>query len=266
VDWYDHRFDPLGIDTDIYYSRSSNGSISFLPSIKVNDGPPVNWSLVASNLAPNMGDYSALVADGCNVYANFADGRGGSPDSWVATINDCATPTVISLVQAQAQPDHVDLGWYAADGGDVLASVFRREENSAWTEIGSIRTDGSNHLNFRDVSVRAGVRYGYRIGIQGTTGMEFFGEAWVDVPLEAGLAFQRVTNPVVGNLDVSFTLKGSDPATIQLIDVTGRAVESVRVTASGQARLSGKGVKSGVYWVKLTQSGRSVMARTVFVR
>ena len=266
VDWYDHRIDPLGINTDIYYSRSSNGSVSFLPSIKVNDGPSINWSLVGTNLMPNMGDYSALVADGCNVYANFADGREGSPDAWVATIKDCATTGVISLVLAQARPDRVDLGWYAADVGDVLVSVFRREQNTAWTEVGSIRTDGSGRLDFRDVSVRAGSRYGYRIGIRGATGMEFFGEVWVDVPVGVGLAFQRVTNPVIGDLDVSFTLQSADPATIQLIDVTGRAVETVRVTASGRTRLGGQGLASGVYWVKLTQRGRSVMARTVVVR
>lgn len=265
VDWYDHRGDPLGIGTDIYYSRSSNASVTFLPSVKVNDGPPVNWSLVSSNLAPNMGDYSALVADGCNVYANFADGRQGTPDSWVATINDCATPTLISLVQAQAQPDHVDLGWYAASG-NVSATVFRREENGDWVELGSIQTDGASRLSFRDASVRAGGRYDYRIGVQGVSGMEYFGEVWVDVPLVSELAIQRVTNPVIGDLTVSFTLPHSDPATIQLIDVSGRAVETVRATASGQARLSGRGLTSGVYWIKLTQRGRSVQARAVFIR
>jgi len=237
VDWYDHRGDPLGINTDIYYARSSNASVTFLPSIKVNDGPPVNWSNVASNLAPNMGDYSALVADGCNVYANFADGRQGSPDSWVATINDCATPTLISVVQAQAQPDHVDLGWYAASGS-VSATVFRREPNSDWVALGTIETDGASRLSFRDASVRAGGRYDYRIGVQGASGMEFFGEVRVDVPLGTELAIQRVTNPVIGDLTVTFTLPHNDPATIQLIDVSGRAVETVRATASGQARLA----------------------------
>jgi hypothetical protein len=33
-----------------------------------------------------MGDYSALVSDGLNVYANWADGRQGTPDSWIAKI------------------------------------------------------------------------------------------------------------------------------------------------------------------------------------
>ena len=265
VDWYDHRGDPLGINTDIYYARSSNGGVTFLPSVKVNDGPPVNWSLVSSNLAPNMGDYSNLVADGCDVYANFADGRQGTPDSWVATINDCATPTIISLVQAQAEPDHVDLGWYSG-GGSVVATVYRRAPGSDWVALGTVRTDGTGNLRFRDVNVQPGAQYDYRIGVQGTAGMEFFGQTSVTVPVTAALAIQRVSNPSVGDLTVSFTLPRSDPATIQLLDVSGRALKSVGVTASGQARLSGDGITSGVYWVRLTQRGHSVTARTVFIR
>jgi len=80
------------------------------------------------------------------------------------------------------------------------------------------------------------------------------------------LAIQRVSNPIVGDLKVSFTLPRSEPATIQLLDVSGRTVESVRVTASGQASLSGNGLTSGVYWVKLTQGARTAMARTVYIK
>ncbi len=265
VDWFDHRGDLLGIGTDVYYARSSTGGASFLASIKVNDGPPVNWSNVASNLAPNMGDYLALVADGCNVYANFADGRQGTPDSWLATINDCATPTIISVIQAQAQPDRVDLGWYSG-GGDVMATVYRREGNTGWSELGSIRTDGTSRLSYRDLAVKAGARYEYRLGVLNPGGLEYFGDVWVDVPLSAELAIQRVTNPVVGDLTVSFTLPRNAPATLQLLDVSGRAIETIRATASGQAKLGGGGLNSGVYWVKLTQGGQSVKARTVFIR
>ena len=266
VDWYDQRGDPLGINTDIYYSRSSNGGLTWVNSIKVNDGPPVNWSNVSSNLAPNMGDYSNLVADGCNVYANFADGRQGTPDSWVATINDCATPTIVSLVQSDATPDHVDLGWYSAGGASLAATVFRRGETTDWAVIGSIHADGTGMLSFRDAAVQAGARYEYRIGVQNPGGLQFYGDTWVSVPVSDQLAIQRVSNPIVGDLKVSFTLPRSEPATIQLLDVSGRTVESLRVTASGQASLSGNGLTSGVYWVKLTQGARTAMARTVYIK
>ena len=266
IDWMDHRGDPCGIGTDVYYTRSATGGASWGGSLKVNDGPPVNWSLVSSNLAPNFGDYWNLVADGCNVYANFADGRQGTPDSWVATINECATPTLIAVTHALAEPDHVDLGWYASDAAELVATIFRREPGGEWSQIGTTRSDGGGQISFRDVAVRAGTRYGYRLGITGDAGVEYFGEVWVDVPAEMGLAIRALSNPVTEELTVSFSLPSGAPGTIELLDVAGRAIQTVKVDASGRARLGGPGLAAGVYVVKLTQAGRSVTARTVVVR
>ncbi len=85
--WYDHRNDAQnGILTDLYHARSRDGGRTFEPNEKVNDGPGINWSLVPSRLAPNMGDYIALTSDGDNIYALWADGRLGTPDSWVMRV------------------------------------------------------------------------------------------------------------------------------------------------------------------------------------
>lgn len=87
VVWYDHRNDrQFGILTDLFASVSSDGGRRFGPDRQVNDGPATNWNLVPSRLAPNMGDYIGLVSDGRRIYANWADGRLGSPDSWMAQI------------------------------------------------------------------------------------------------------------------------------------------------------------------------------------
>ncbi len=87
VIWYDHRLDGAnGILTDMGYASSADGGISFSPSTLFNDGGSVNWNNVATNIYPNMGDYSALVSDGTAVYANWADGRGGTPDAFFAAL------------------------------------------------------------------------------------------------------------------------------------------------------------------------------------
>jgi hypothetical protein len=92
VAWYDHRDDPAnGILTTMYYARSDDGGASFGPSARFSTGAAVNWSNVSTNIFPNMGDYSALVADGMNVYVNWADGRGGTPDSYFARLVDATT-------------------------------------------------------------------------------------------------------------------------------------------------------------------------------
>jgi len=85
--WYDHRNDARGILTDLFHTRSRNGGRTFGPAERVNDGPGINWSLVPSRLAPNMGDYIALTTDGDNVYTVWADGRLGTPDSWMMRVS-----------------------------------------------------------------------------------------------------------------------------------------------------------------------------------
>jgi hypothetical protein len=88
VVWYDHREDAdFGIGTDLYHARSRDGGKHFEANHRVNDGPAVNWNLVTSQLAPNMGDYISLVADDKVVYANWGDGRLGTPDSWLAAVS-----------------------------------------------------------------------------------------------------------------------------------------------------------------------------------
>jgi hypothetical protein len=85
--WYDHRNDAQGgILTDLFHTRSQDGGRTFEASARVNDGPAINWSLVPSQLAPNMGDYISLASDGSNIYTVWADGRLGTPDSWMVQV------------------------------------------------------------------------------------------------------------------------------------------------------------------------------------
>ena len=88
VVWYDHREDAtFGVNTDVFQSRSRDGGGHFSANTRVNDGPATNWNVVPSRLAPNIGDYISLVSDGNSVYASWADGRLGSPDSWMAAVS-----------------------------------------------------------------------------------------------------------------------------------------------------------------------------------
>ena len=85
--WYDHRTDAQGgILTDLYQARSRDGGRTFEANQRVNDGVSINWNLTPSRIAPNMGDYIALTADGDHVYTLWADGRLGTPDSWVMSL------------------------------------------------------------------------------------------------------------------------------------------------------------------------------------
>ena len=265
VDWYDHRRDAAnGINTDVAYSRSSNAGGTFASSQLVNDGAPVNWNNVSSNLAPNMGDYSALVADGCNVYANFADGRQGSPDSWLATLNDCVVPAQAAIIATDAQPDHVDLTWYSPDGSAALATVYRSEDGTQWTALGDIQADGTGELHFRDAAVQPGARYSYRLAVSVKGGpVEYVGQTWVAIPAAARLALRAISS--TQGVALSFTLAKGDAGTVTLFDIGGRSIESLRVTQSGAATV-GRSLHTGVYLVKLAQGGHSVIQKVAVVR
>ncbi len=76
-------------------------------------------------------------------------------------------------------------------------------------------------------------------------------------------------NPAVRELVASFTLPSGSPARLQLLDVTGRVWLAQDVgnlgTGSHLVRLDGS-VPAGIYWLRLTQGGRSLLARGAVVR
>jgi hypothetical protein len=89
VMWYDHREDAAnGILTSMRARISPDGGANWIASERVDDAAPVNWNLVASNMFPNMGDYSQLVSDGSAVHAVWADGRDGTPDVYYSRITN----------------------------------------------------------------------------------------------------------------------------------------------------------------------------------
>ena len=77
-------------------------------------------------------------------------------------------------------------------------------------------------------------------------------------------------NPASGELAIRLSLSRSGPATLALIDVTGRTVASQDVGRMGPGehavRLGGARLAPGVYLVRLTQFGRSVSTRVVITR
>ena len=97
----------------------------------------------------------------------------------------------------------------------------------------------------------------------------------VGIPLPGraagGLAIRSVTpNPSHGALRVAFSVPGAGPARIELIDVSGRRVESREIESPNGGehaiQLAPERVAPGVYVIRLTQGGSSVSARTVLTK
>jgi hypothetical protein len=75
----------------------------------------------------------------------------------------------------------------------------------------------------------------------------------------------RVSNPSSGPFRVSFSLPSDHPATLDLIDVAGRRIATRAVGALGAGEhimsLNERALLGGVYFVRLSQDGRSVTTR-----
>jgi hypothetical protein len=101
---------------------------------------------------------------------------------------------------------------------------------------------------------------------------EFYGQVWVDVPLAAQVALGKITpNPSKGRFTVSLALPLSGPATLEVVDVNGRRVLSREVGGLGPGGHDidfgrDRSLETGVYWVRLTQAGRTFSRKAVVVK
>src|SRR5262249_12641379 len=84
------------------------------------------------------------------------------------------------------------------------------------------------------------------------------------------LAVRPLANPACSKLEVTCDLPGSEPARVEVYDVSGRVVNrrDVPVAAPGTVTVeAGRGAQliPGVYWVRLRQAARRPSTQMVVV-
>ena len=95
------------------------------------------------------------------------------------------------------------------------------------------------------------------------------GETRIDVPRAASFALRGAhPNPSRGVVDVAFSLPRETPAQLTVVDIGGRVRSARELGGLGAGnhviRLGDfQALESGMYWVVLTQDGRSVSSRLV---
>ncbi len=216
---------------------------------------------------------NTLAVSGSTVYAggNFRS-IGGLPHSGIAAMTDDTTPTLLSLVSAQAEPGRVRLTWFAEDKHGLTATVYRHTVKEVWGVVGEISTDGTGRLVFEDTRVIPGERYGYRLGILVHGSEEFLGETWVDVPRAPEFALAGLRpNPTSSALVVALSLPDAAPARLELLDLAGRRmlVRDVGALGGGShvvALAEPRRIAPGLYLLRLVRDGRALMVRAIVVR
>lgn len=113
--------------------------------------------------------------------------------------------------------------------------------------------------------------------VQGSTidiGAHEFLDATVGVEVPTRLEFALggfQPNPAVAGPNVAFVLPRAEPATLRLLDISGRQITVREVGSLGPGRHvvcldEASRLPSGVYWLRLTQGRRSLVKRGVVVR
>jgi hypothetical protein len=274
VAWYAFHDAPpgvcLGCGANTYLTRSDDGGATYLAGSPVTDTTTVWWN-VQSNILPNMGDYIALFANGSGIYVGWADGRRVNPDVFMAKVPLNFTATTVSLVRAEAAPDRVAITWLASQPG-MSATIERRAPDADWAAVATLVADGTGRLAFEDHAVTAGARYGYRVAVAVDGATQRFGETWVDVPSAAVFALRGAQpNPSAGTMHVAFALPNAAPARLEVLDIGGRRIAEREVGSLGAGSHvldvgGGRPLPPGVYLIRLTRGGQTLISRATIIR
>lgn len=176
-----------------------------------------------------------------------------------------------SLASSSAEPGIARLTWSIVDGAGLEATVYRASDGGSWAPLARVAVDGSGVVRYKDTGVLPGIRYGYRLGIVAQGVEQFFGEAWVTIP-RLDLALEGMTpNPSAELARIRFTLPDDAPATLELLDLSGRRIARHDVGALGAGQhvmdaAAGAALAPGVYVIRLTRGEATLTARGAIVR
>jgi hypothetical protein len=132
--------------------------------------------------------------------------------------------------------------------------------------------DGSQQVSFDDRDVRPGERLAYRLVVEEPSGATMSATTWVTVPAGATLElFGFEPNPALERARVAFSLPGSGPAKLELLDVTGRRVAHQAIAGGAAGRrvvelTPDAALAPGLYFIRLQQGGRTLLRRGTVVR
>jgi len=249
----------------------SNGSgdewyMDFRDMWALSLGDSLRWTRMTAGSVGRDGQ--SMILDPIRQQA-VAFGGTYSVGTWFLDLDD-APAILMPLVEASAAPGRARITWEA--GGAAVASLQRRSEgDEVWHPVGIFRADSAGNLACEDPGAESGVRYAYRL-VDVATATALTEETWVTVPWPALVSLAGAApNPSVGSLAVRFSLRSSEPATLDLLDLAGRRVVSRQVGALGIGPHTvtlgeGRAVRPGVYFVRLTQGGLSHTAKAVVLR
>ena len=292
VMWFDHRDETVGAKAHVYMSRSEDGGNTWAANQRVTSAQS-DFTFSASDIAPNMGDYSNLTATATNVLPNWADGRGTDVDVWATTfsttaaLSACPSDTTITHGGSRTVTWNVTNTSPLFAGGYTVTLTSQRNwplpSPAALTVAASASSPASFTFTVPD-SAASGVNQicatatnasGVVIG-QCCFNVTAVGGALAVGDHLSGLALApAVPNPVVGRATISYSLPAAGHVRLSLYDLAGgrvRTLADAQGTAGAHVAVwdgtddRGRAVHAGAFFVRLEFGGRDLVRRLVLVR
>jgi probable HAF family extracellular repeat protein len=250
------------------------GTVNWQPTIWNGATPFLIQSALVDNCGVRLGAASAL-----NDVGQIA-GTDDTAGHAVLLTSTSTAPWMQSLTAAEAsgtvvtaEPTRVTLLWETREIVLAGTHVERSEAGGGWELVGTPRVSGGSQLAFVDEGLAPGTEYAYRLAVLDGAVTRYVGMVGVRTPKQLSLAIQGFRpNPArAGDVSIFFSLPVAGDATIEVFDVNGRrrANHVARGLAAGvqQARLpEAKSLAQGVYFVRLSQAGRSSISRLAIAR
>lgn len=191
----------------------------------------------------------------------------------VALRSTATSAVSATLVLAEADSGGVTLEWRVEGGVAPEADVERAEGASGWSVVAHLVPGPDGIAAFVDHDVLPGGHYRYRLTTHDLTGDRTYEEIAIEVPVgplaRFALAGAR-PNPTTASLAIVFSLPDAAPAMLDLLDLSGRQLRRVEVGAMGPGPHSvqlgvGLGLRSGIYFVRLTRGAQRATTRVVLI-
>jgi hypothetical protein len=240
------------VGTDVGVFISGDGGATWLP---YNTGLPV------------VAVFDMAIQPVVRVLRIATHGRG----MWERSI-DVPVPALASVTGSEYVQGKVHISWYLPSRVGAAVDVMRRPVPGDWAKLSDGFVDQNGGLSISDGDVAPGRSFEYALALTENGSQLMAGQVWVDIPKGNTFALTHVgPNPSATGFRVSFSLPSAAPATLELVSVTGRLIETRNVgrAASGPQEIDlGKAQKlsPGAYWVRLTQAGRTFSQRVIAVR
>lgn len=258
VAWQDRR---PGFPTTLRWIRLDDQG-------RITGDEPADGTVISAT--PDLAQEPVLCGDDATgAFVAWVDDGDPVPQVHLAhLVTDHIVPTLVSFVEAWAEPGRAVLRWFVDEPG--FSAVVERRGAGAWEDRGFVQADGTGRIQFEDHDVTPGANYAYRLRVGTGANATWTSEARVTIPQSRAFDL-AISNPVSGEPMTSISLPSSDPAMLDLLDVSGRLLARRDVGALGPGTrmapaANGVSLSTGVYLLRLRQGTLSLSRRVVVVR